>query len=55
MVMAVKVRAEPSAGRVVREEMVRRWSSRRSGRDCLAVSRIGFRASAKGSLTSPVA
>ena len=54
IVSAVNGTVAPSAGRASIEPMRRRWSSRSSGRVAFAVSRIGFTASAKGSLSSAV-
>ena len=55
MVSVVKGREEPVAGRTCMSLMRRRWSSMSSGSDSLAVSRMDLRASAKGSLMSPIA
>ena len=45
--------AEPSAGKIAKDIMRRRWSSSSSGRENFAISRTGARASPKGS-GSPV-
>ncbi len=54
IISVVKGMAAPSRGRATIDEIRRRMPSRSSERDDLAVSRTGFRASAKGSFSSPV-